>query len=278
MDVESGPVPDVGGSAVTSDLLATAEAFADLGARLAACNSPDPLTAITLVAHDQLAGVTGASITTVRHAHFTTAAATDERTRLADGIQYELESGPCLDAIVGETMYRPRDLSTDSRWPTFGRRVSQELGFWSMLAYRLLLPAENAVAGLNLYADEVDAFSDQDAMVGLLLATHGAQAAAVVTLGERVANLNRALETNRRIGVAVGVLMSIHKVTDEQAFDLLRVASQNSNRRLASVAEDVIETGTLDFHPHRPLSVDSTASRRRTPLPGSRTSTIRSGP
>jgi hypothetical protein len=41
--------------------------------------------------------------------------------------------------------------------------------------------------------------------------------------------------------------MALHKVTREQAFDLLRVASQRLHRKLADIARDVAETGTLSF-------------------------------
>jgi hypothetical protein len=232
------------------DLKIVAEAFADLGSRLARQQPADPFEAITAVAREQLPTAAGASITTLRHHHFVTVAATDERIRQADSIQYELGSGPCLDAIVSRTMYRPRDLRTDDRWPTYGRRVADELGLDSMLSYRMVLPADDTVAGLNLYAEQRDAFTDRDALVGLLLATHGAQVATAMFYGHQVQHLKRALKTNRRIGVAMGVLMATHKVTDEQAFDLLRIASQNSNRKLAEVADDVVETGRLDVTPH----------------------------
>lgn len=227
------------------DLRTVAEAFAELGARLEHAGN-DPFQAITTVARDQIPATAGASITRLREDRFVTVASTDDRTRRADHIQYELGSGPCLDAIVEDTMYRPSDLRHDDRWPAYGRRVEEELGFRSMLSYRMVMPVDDAVAGLNLYADDTDAFSDRDALVGLLLATHGAQAAAVVHYGRHVEHLEKALHTNRRIGVAVGVLMTTHKVTDEQAFDLLRIASQNTNRKLADVASDVVETGTLD--------------------------------
>lgn len=58
-------------------------------------------------------------------------------------------------------------------------------------------------------------------------------------------NLRMALEGNREIGVAVGVLMTVHRVTQAQAFDLLRAASQHSNRKLAAVAQEVVDTGAL---------------------------------
>jgi hypothetical protein len=231
------------------DLRMMAEAFADLGARLAGQDTTDPFEAVTTVASDQLPAAAGASVTVLRNQGFSTVAATDERIRRADAIQYELGSGPCLDAIVSRSMYRPRDLRTDERWPDYGRRVADELGLDSMLSYRMLLPANDTVAGLNLYAEQPDAFTDRDALVGLLLATHGAQVASSVIYGRHVHHLKRALQTNRGIGVAIGVLMATHKVTEQQAFDLLRIASQSSNRKLVDIAADVVETGCLDVNP-----------------------------
>src|SRR3954452_18581532 len=162
--MESGMPVDSG----FQDLVAVAEAFAELGARVAGEESSDPFEAITSGGRHHIDGAAGASITTLRHERFVTVAATDDRTRRADAIQYELGSGPCLDAIVAETMYWPRDLRTDERWPVYGRRVADELGLRSILSYRMMLPADDTVAGLNLYAEDVDAFSDRDAMIGLL--------------------------------------------------------------------------------------------------------------
>jgi AmiR/NasT family two-component response regulator len=62
-------------------------------------------------------------------------------------------------------------------------------------------------------------------------------------------NLEKALDTSREIGTAVGVLMSAHKLTREQAFDLLRIASQRSNRRVQELAIEVVDTGSLPQMP-----------------------------
>jgi AmiR/NasT family two-component response regulator len=53
------------------------------------------------------------------------------------------------------------------------------------------------------------------------------------------------LETNRDIGVAIGILMASKLVTKQQAFDALRITSQHTHRKLHLVALDVIETGEL---------------------------------
>jgi AmiR/NasT family two-component response regulator len=78
-----------------------------------------------------------------------------------------------------------------------------------------------------------------------LLATHGALALAKAAAQEQVRNLRRALDTSREIGIAMGVLMSQHKITRDQGFDMLRIASQRANRRLAEIASEVADTGQL---------------------------------
>jgi hypothetical protein len=62
---------------------------------------------------------------------------------------------------------------------------------------------------------------------------------------DRADNLERALLTNRRIGMAIGILLERLRVTEEQAFDVLRQESMRQNVRLAQVAEQVVYTGTV---------------------------------
>jgi hypothetical protein len=62
---------------------------------------------------------------------------------------------------------------------------------------------------------------------------------------DRADNLHQALESNRKIGVAMGVLMARFGVTEEASFDLLREASQRRNRKLRDLAEEVALTGDL---------------------------------
>ena len=67
----------------------------------------------------------------------------------------------------------------------------------------------------------------------------------VQLLRSKTMHLERALQTSRSIGVAMGIVMSTHKVNRERAFDFLRTVSQHQNRKLYEVADEVIETGTL---------------------------------
>lgn len=62
---------------------------------------------------------------------------------------------------------------------------------------------------------------------------------------ERVAHLEAALKTNRRIGMAIGILMGVRRIGEREAFELLRQASSRRNMKLRLVAEDVIQTGDV---------------------------------
>ncbi|MEO6503404.1 MAG: ANTAR domain-containing protein [Jatrophihabitantaceae bacterium] len=71
--------------------------------------------------------------------------------------------------------------------------------------------------------------------------------AALAVERDKAANLQVALTSNREIGLAIGILMSTYKVTREQGFDLLRMASQHTHRKLREVAAGVCDTGMLEL-------------------------------
>lgn len=60
-----------------------------------------------------------------------------------------------------------------------------------------------------------------------------------------IAQLRQALHTNRRIAMAVGILMAQRKTSEQDAFAALRNASQATHRRISDLAEDVIYLGDL---------------------------------
>lgn len=65
-----------------------------------------------------------------------------------------------------------------------------------------------------------------------------------VALGQ-AEHLERALAHSRSIGAAIGILMTLHKVPQDTAFEALRAVSQVRNVKLHRVAERVVETGEL---------------------------------
>jgi hypothetical protein len=225
-----------------------AEAFASLEPHVVESGPAERvLNSITSNGVRVVQGAEHSAITRGRPGAFKTVAETSDVPLQVDTIQYELGYGPCVDAIVDNTTYHCPDLAEEQRWPDFGRRAVEEAGIRSMLSYRMFLEDDDLIAGLNLYSSKTDAFDEAAITTGLLLATHGALALSALHRGDTAAHLARALESNREIGVAMGVLMSQHKITREQAFDLLRITSQHTHRKLSQIAADVADTGTLEL-------------------------------
>jgi ANTAR domain/GAF domain len=224
------------------------EAFTNLEPHLVeAAPAEDVLETITGSGLRVVRGAEHAAITRGRPGNLKTVAATGEVPLKVDSIQYDLGYGPCIDAIVDNTTYLCGDLATEERWPGFGKRAVEEVGIRSMLSYRMFLEDDDLIAGLNFYSSNRDAFDENAVTVGLLMATHGALAMSALRRGETAAHLTRALESNREIGVAMGVLMAQHKISRDQAFNLLRITSQHTHRKLSQIAADVADTGTLDL-------------------------------
>jgi hypothetical protein len=234
------------------EFLHLAELFNTLGSDLASAPTvTDALELITAVAVQVVEGAEHAGVTRVVQGQLETVAPTSELPLLVDRIQYELVSGPCVDAILERTVFRCDDLRSDERWPEFGRRAVESTGVHSMLSYRMFFEQDRLIAGLNLYASKPNAFTDDAETTGLLLTTHGALALTGAQRQEQIGHLESALASNRDIGMAMGILMARHLLTKQQAFDLLKVASQHTHRKLANLAQDVIEAGDLDFpRPH----------------------------
>jgi AmiR/NasT family two-component response regulator len=63
-------------------------------------------------------------------------------------------------------------------------------------------------------------------------------------------HLQLALENARLIGRAQGVLMAREGCGSEKAFDILRRASQRTNRKLREIAEEIVA-------PFEPSSIDA---------------------
>jgi AmiR/NasT family two-component response regulator len=62
---------------------------------------------------------------------------------------------------------------------------------------------------------------------------------------ERIRNLEIALETNRHIAMAVGILMARRSLKPDEAFAAMRAVSQRRHVKLREVADEVVYTGEL---------------------------------
>jgi hypothetical protein len=229
-------------------LLDLAQAMDDLAERATTAEGRPALDDLVTLAVDVVRPARWASITVLRGRAFHTEVTTDERAARADALQYDLGFGPCVDAVLADSVYASGNVADDERWPQWGTRVHDELGVRSVLSQRLRLGSDaGLIATLNIYSDAADAFDERARATGLVLATHGGLLMNTMLANDRVRNLEVALESNRQIGVAMGVLMHEHGLSQTQAFDVLRAASQDSNRKLAQIATEVIQTGTVSI-------------------------------
>jgi len=69
--------------------------------------------------------------------------------------------------------------------------------------------------------------------------------AQVRTAETKAAGMESALVSNRRIGIAVGILMCRLQITDDRAFAVLCKHSQDHHVKVRDLAEQVIYTGSL---------------------------------
>lgn len=109
----------------------------------------------------------------------------------------------------------------------------------SMLAFRLFAE-EETMGALNLFSYERHAFGDDATDVGLVFAAHAAVAIAGARQHEQ---LEQALVSRDVIGQAKGIIMERNGITDDEAFQRLKRASQRVNLKLADVAATVARTG-----------------------------------
>ena len=224
--------------------------FADIARQLEAETSPERTqNRVTQAAVATVSGCDHAAISIVRRrGGVETVAPTDDVPTVVDAIQYETGEGPCLTAIYEHATHLIDDLADDPRWPAFGRRAVEETGVRCMLSFRLFLRGDT-IGALNLYSRRPAAFDEHGSAVGTVLAAHAAVAMSAAREHERAEQLEAALRSSREIGMAMGVLMSRGRMTQDEAFDLLRRASQHLHRKLRDIAADVIDTGELPGRP-----------------------------
>lgn len=168
----------------------------------------------------------------------------DDTLRAVIRISAEEREGVISETVTGEATILVQDLITEARWPDYTARVLTETNVRSAMSFFLSL-GETHLGALAAFSPEAGFFDQNAVDIGSLLAEHAAIALAHASSTSRAHNLEIALMSNRTIGMAIGVLMSRMNVTDQQAFDLLRVTSQNAHCKLREIAEYVTMTGEL---------------------------------
>ena len=104
------------------------------------------------------------------------------------------------------------------------------------------------VGALNVFSDTPGALTEHSLEQAIMLTAFASVTLAALERGEEATTLRRGLESNREIGKAVGLLMAMHNIDDDRAFEMLAKVSQEMNVKVAEVAAQVVahhKTGKL---------------------------------
>ncbi len=197
-------------------------------------------TTVCAAAPNVVEGCDHASLMLRQGTELVTAAASDEVARRIDDLERLLREGPCVDAIEQDDSYVEARLVDGSRWPQLAERVLTETPVRGMVGFRLSL-GDGQVGALNLFSRTPDALTEQSLHEGMVLASFVSVSAYAAAERRSAATLREGLASNREIGKAVGLMMAFHRISDQEAFEVLRKASQDMNIKVTEVARQVVE-------------------------------------
>lgn len=188
-----------------------------------------------------------ASIVRVRPRNrFEAVATTSSVATELDTEQARTKQGPVLAALRTGELVTAGDLATDPRWPALAQAVAEG----SALRAAICIPVNTSTfhGSLNVYSETSNAFTAQMAAVAQASAATSRLVVLAAAHRNKVANLVIALETNRRIGAAVGILIASQRCSYDDAVALLVSLSQQSHRKIGDLAEEILLTGALPQH------------------------------
>ena len=168
-----------------------------------------------------------------------TVAFSDDRVLKADGLQYQLGEGPCVDAVWAAGVFSVPDLLADGRWPRWAPEAAG-LGIGASLSVHLF--TDSTLGSINLYSMSPREFTDTDLENARVIAAH---ASVVLAYARQNENLWRAIDSRNLIGQAQGMLMQRYGLTGPTAFAVLRRYSQERNVKMRVLAEELTSTGQL---------------------------------
>lgn len=215
-------------------------AFLALASRLSGCESLAEVHQVVVEHAVRLVdGADHAVISVLERGRMRTTATSDEVGAQLEALQRETGEGPCLDAITEVAWEYVPDLQAEDTAGVFPRLVRERTPVRSMLAFRMVDDGRKR-GSLNLFADRPHAFTMEAAEEAAMLAALATVATAGAARAQRGRELAEAVETNRHIGAAIGILMASRSIGSDEAFQRLRRASQAVNRKLRFVAAEVV--------------------------------------
>jgi len=169
---------------------------------------------------------------------------TDPASPEIDQAQYDARSGPCLDSFRTGEILRIDSTAEDGPWPEF-RAAALAHGILSTASFPIVVD-EARHGALNLYSKNPSAFGADQIRLGRAFA---AQAGVVIAYArsywnarQLADNLEAALAHRAEIEQAKGILIAATGCTPDEAFELLVQQSQHENRKVRTIAIELVES------------------------------------
>ncbi|MGY4769155.1 GAF and ANTAR domain-containing protein [Kribbella sp. CWNU-51] len=183
-----------------------------------------------------------ASVVLVAHGrHLELMALTDPELAGLYHQQIEAGTGPLLTAIEQKDVLLIPDTAAETRWSPRWTEEVTSAGIRSAMHLPLMV-AGHAQAVLSLYSDQPDAFDTDDLAIAHILAQHASVAIASV---RQDVSMAQAIDARRLVGQAMGILMERYDLDGDRAFEVLKRYSQDTNRKLRDVAQELVDTRKL---------------------------------
>jgi GAF domain-containing protein len=171
-------------------------------------------------------------------------ASTSDAMTLVELFQLQNAEGPCLDCVrLGEVVLSDELSQAEPRWPLF---VPVAIGAGFQATHAVPLRLRGRVLGaLNLFRSRPGGLSSADVVAAQALA----DVATIALIQHRAAGearaltdqLHEALNTRVAIEQAKGVVAEQAGIDVDEAFVRLRRHARETRRRLAAVAQDVVD-------------------------------------
>jgi GAF domain-containing protein len=169
-------------------------------------------------------------------------AASDEPGRVLEVAQEEHGVGPCVDALIHDTVVQVEDIACDTRYQAIGSVVAGR-GVRAVLGVPVHVGGP-AVGTLNAYSDEPMNWDGTDVAALSAFAAVIESVVATALLSERqsrvVEQLEFALRNRVAIERAIGVVMAQQNLDAVAAFNVLRSRARSERRKVVAVAQEVL--------------------------------------
>jgi GAF domain-containing protein len=202
------------------------------------------LQQVVLLARHTVTAADSVSVTLAENGGFRTTNSSAPEALAVDEAQYQQNDGPCVEAVRTGRQVKVAVGTDGDQWPLVRARA-REFGITSVLSTPLRRGAGDAIGALNIYSRADGGFGDDAARTAGIIGDHAATLVATAQALIGVANLNEqlraALASREIIGEAKGIIMERQTCTRDEAFDILRRASQRENRKLRDLAEELVQ-------------------------------------